>query len=145
MSCTNAIYRPYTTQSTDLQFTLDFCLAFLSLGLRHLQRNFPLALGILGIILIEIALVLARPVPTSAWAVPKVKRLAMHTIRRRDDLEQITARNFDGGNLRCGESDEVRQQASDDRGVTDDQQVLFLALKLDEDGFETDCMRLSKG
>lgn len=95
-----------------------------------------LPLGILSIILIKVIgvlptqIVILRSTPP-ARAVPEMERLAVHAVGRRDDLEEVPARDLDGGDLGGGEADEVGEDAADDRGVPDDKEVLLLALQLD--------------
>ena len=72
-------------------------------------------------------------------AVPEVVRLGVHSVRRWDDLDEVAACHLDGGDLGRRKTDEVRENAADDGGVSYDEQVLLLALELDQSGLETDC------
>jgi len=92
------------------------------------RDNLSLSFRVLGVVLVEIVLVLVAAPPRP---VPKVERLAVYAIRRGDHLQQVAARDLDGGDLRRGETDEVRKQTADRRRVPDDQEVLALALQFD--------------
>ena len=106
-----------------------------------------LALRVLRVVLVKVVLVLAalstgtgaELVVAAAGAVPEVVRLRVHAVRGGHDLDEVAARDLDRGDLGRGEADEVREDAADDGGVPDDEQVFALALELDERRFEADC------
>ena len=138
-------FHPHQT-SNYRSFFLSFVLALASdrnrNGLRPrlgLGPTFPLR--VLRIVLVEVVLVLARR--RAPGAVPEVVRLRVHAVRGGDDLDEVPARDLDRGDLGRGQPDEVREDAADDGGVSDDEQVFALALELDERRFETDCWCVS--
>ena len=99
----------------------------------------PLPLRVLRIVLIEIMLVLPPARLAPPGAVPEMIRVARNAIRRRDDLNEVPARDLDRRDLGRGQPDEVREHAPDDGGVPDDEEVFLLALELDQGRFEADC------
>ena len=109
--------------------------------------NLSLSLGVLRVILIKVIRVpntaphipfIGHSIPTSSGAIPEMKRMGVHAIRSWDNLKQVSTRNFDGGNFGGGEADEVGEQAADDGGMSNDEEILLFALQFNQNWFKTD-------
>jgi hypothetical protein len=74
----------------------------------------------------------------AAITVPEVISLGLHSIRSRDDFDEVTPCNFNGRNLRHRETNQVSQHAANDGGVADDKQIFFLTFELGEYRVKTD-------
>ena len=72
-------------------------------------------------------------------AIPEVVRLRVHAVRGRHNLDEVPTRDLDRRDLGRGQPDEVSEDAADDGGVSDDEQVFALAFELDERRLQTDC------
>ena len=78
------------------------------------RMRYPsLSLRVLCIVLVEVRLISTRS-PLPSRSIPEVKRLAVHAIRGRNDLDQVSASYLDGRYLRCWQTNKVRQKTPDD-------------------------------
>lgn len=64
--------------------------------------------------------------------------LRLILIRRRDDLNNLIARELELGDIRGTAVHQVRIQDAEDRLMRNDQEVVLLALELENDGLEAD-------
>ena len=64
--------------------------------------------------------------------------LAVDTIARGANLEKVSTRDLDGGDLGGGQPDQIGKDAPDDRGMADNKEVFLFSLELDEDRLEAD-------
>lgn len=55
-----------------------------------------------------------------------------------DDLDDFVARELQAGNVCCGAGHQVAVQDAENRLVCDDEKVILLALKLQDDGLKAD-------
>lgn len=76
-----------------------------------------------------------------------------------DNLDEISSGDFDGGDLVRGKADEIRQlrgisvcpsnliqsthEASDDRGMPDDEQIILVSFQFKDDRLQSDCITVS--
>lgn len=97
--------------------------------LLHVHLWPPLALRILRVVLIKVTVVCPCAIRVAApGAIPEMVCLAIYSIRRRHNLDQVPTRDLDRWDLGRRQPDEVREDASNDGCVSDDEQVLFLPL-----------------
>ena len=97
------------------------------------------ALESLLTLVVDVVVAAAAAAVAAPGAVPEVVRLRVHAVGRGHDLDQVAARDLDRGDLGRGQPDEVGEDAADDGGVPDDEQVLLLALELDQRRFQAHC------
>ena len=72
------------------------------------------------------------------WQVINVNTLGRIVVAGSYDLDDLVARELQAGDVCGGAGHQVAVEDAEDGFVGDDQEIVLLALKFEDDGFETD-------
>jgi hypothetical protein len=69
-----------------------------------------------------------------------MESLTVNAVTGGYDFHQIPSCNFDGGYFTCWKPNKISEKTANDRGVSNDEQVILLAFELDDGWLQTDCI-----